>query len=139
LIISCRTIWIGCWCGRGELSGGVFGFPSLSFGDGAQQQDGSRWDVGITGCWAFPPVRAVLYGVDRLDAGLLKQLSNEFAAFGAVIIEGLVRPFAGDQDTSSGDAEVFGLVCFAFAASGRDGVSGALGLDAVAEPDRAAW
>jgi hypothetical protein len=71
------------------LSGGVFGFPSLSFGDGAQQQDGSRWDVGITGCWAFPPVRAVLHGVDRLDAGLLKQLPDECAAFSPVIVKGL--------------------------------------------------
>jgi hypothetical protein len=54
------------------LGGGVFGFPSLAFGDGVQEQDGPGWDVGIIGCWSFPPVRAVLYGVDWLDAGLFE-------------------------------------------------------------------
>ena len=75
----------------------------------------------------------------RLNTGLFKQLPNEFGAFGAVVVECFVRPFAGDQDTSSGDAQVLGLVCFAFAASGCDGVAGAVGLDAVEQPDGAAW
>ena len=73
-----------------------------------------------------------------VDAGLFEELPYECAAFGAVIIEGFVRPFAGDQDTSSGDAQVLGLVCFACAASRCDGVAGALGLDAVEQPEGAA-
>jgi hypothetical protein len=72
-----------------------------------------------------------------LDARLLKELPNEFAAFGAVVVEGFVGPFAGDQDAASGDAEVFGLVGFALAASRGHGVSGAFGLDAVEQPDGA--
>jgi hypothetical protein len=77
--------------------------------------------------------------VGRLDAGLFEELAYECAAFGAVIIQRLVRPFTGHQDTPSGDAQVLGLVCFAFAASGCDGVAGALGLDAVEQPEGAAW
>ena len=77
--------------------------------------------------------------VGWLDAGLLQQLPNKFTTLRAVITEGLVRPFAGDQDTSSGDAQVLGLVCLAFAPSGCDGAAGALGLDAVAQPEGATW
>jgi len=73
------------------LCGGVFGFPSLSFGDGVQQQNGSGWDVGVGGCGAFPLVGAVLGAVGGVDAGLLEELPNEFAAFGAVVIEGVER------------------------------------------------
>ena len=40
----CRAVIV-----RGELGGGVFGFPSLSFGDGLQQQDGTWWDSGSAG------------------------------------------------------------------------------------------
>jgi hypothetical protein len=71
------------------LGGGVFGFPSLSFGDGLQQQDGTGWDVGVGGCCAFPPVRPVFEAVAGLDARLLKELPNELAAFGAMVIESL--------------------------------------------------
>jgi hypothetical protein len=71
------------------LGSGVFGFPSLSFGDGLQQQHGSGWDVGVGGCGAFPLIRAVLRAVGGLDAGLLEELPNKFAAFGAVVVEGL--------------------------------------------------
>ena len=78
---------MGWLVARRELRGCVFSFPSLSFGDGAKEQEGPGWDVGITGCWSFPPIRPVLHGVDRLDAGLLEQLPNEFAVFGAVVIE----------------------------------------------------
>ena len=137
LIASCRTV-AGWWSVRGELGGGVFGFPSLSFGDGVQEQHGSGWDVGVGGCGAFPLVGPVLGAVGGLDAGGFEELPNEFAAFGAVVIQGLVRPFAGDQDAASGDAEVFGLVGLAFAASGCHGVAGALGLDAVEQPERTA-
>jgi hypothetical protein len=69
-----------------------------------------------------------------LDAGGLEELPNEFPAFCAVIIEGLVGPFSGDQHTASGDAQVFGLVGLAFAASWRHGVSGPFGLDSVEQP-----
>jgi hypothetical protein len=72
-----------------------------------------------------------------LDAGGLEELPNEFAAFGAMIIERFVGPFARDQDAAPGDAEVVGLVGFALAASRRHGVSGASGLDAVEQPDGA--
>jgi hypothetical protein len=129
----------GWWPGRGELRGGVFGFPSLAFSDGMQQQHRPWWHVGVGGGGAFPPVRSVVGAVGGLDAGGVEELPYEFAAFGSVIIQCLVGPFAGDQDASSGDAEVLGLVCFSFAVSGGDGVAGALGLDAVEQPEGAAW
>ncbi|PZS23059.1 MAG: hypothetical protein DLM60_03300, partial [Pseudonocardiales bacterium] len=129
LIAGCRTVFVGWWAVGGELGGGVFGFPSLSFGDGAKQQHGPGWDVGVSGVRAFPPVRPVLRAMRGLDADLFEELPNEFAAFGAVVIEGLVRPLPGHQNAPAGDAEVFGLVGFAFAASRCHGVSGALGLD----------
>jgi hypothetical protein len=99
----------------------------------------SGWDVGVGGGGAFPPVRSVVGGVGGVNASIVEELAYECAAFGAVIIEGFVRPFTGHQDTPSGDAEVFGLVGFAFAASGCHGVAGALGLDAVEQPEGAAW
>jgi hypothetical protein len=137
LIGSCRKSRTRWWAGRGELGGGVLGFPSQAFGDGMQQQDWSEWDVGIGGRGAFPQVRSILYAVCWLDTGLFQELPNELAPLGPVVPEGFVRPFAGDQDTPSGDPQVFRLVCFALAVSGCDGVSGALGLDAVEQPDGA--
>jgi hypothetical protein len=68
------------------LGGGVFGFPSLSFGDGMQQQHRSGWDVGVGRCGAFPQVWPVFGAVGGVDTGLLEELPNEFAAFGAVVI-----------------------------------------------------
>jgi hypothetical protein len=50
-----------------------------------------------------------------LDAGGLEELPNEFAAFGAVVVEGFVGPFA--QDAAPSDAEVFRSVGLALAAS----------------------
>lgn len=129
----------GRWPVRGELGGGVFSFPALSFSDGVQQQHRPGWHVGIGGGGTFPPVRSVVGAVGRLDAGLVEELPYEFAPFSAVIIKGFVRPFAGDQDTPSGDAQVLRPVCLALAASRGHGVAGTLGLDAVAQPDRAAW
>jgi hypothetical protein len=125
------------WVVSGELGGGVFGFPSLSLGDGVQQQDRSCWYVGVGGGGAFPQIGAVLGTVGGVDPGPLEELPNEFAAFGAVVLQGFVGPFAGDEDAASGDAEVFGFVGFAFAASGGHGVSGAVWLDSVEQPDRA--
>jgi hypothetical protein len=87
LIASCRTFVRWCVVG-GELGGGVFGFPSLSFGDGADEQCGAGWDVGVGGCGAFPLIRAVLRAVGGLNTGGLEELPNEFAAFGAVVCEG---------------------------------------------------
>ncbi len=118
------------------MRGGVFGFPSLSFGDGVQEQDGPGWDVGVGGCGAFPPVGAVLGAVGGLDAGLLEELPNECAAFGAVVIQALVGPLAGDQDATAGDAQVFGLVGLALAPPRGHGVPGAVGLDSVEQPHR---
>jgi hypothetical protein len=137
LITSCRKIWIEWWIGRGELGSGVFGFPSLSFGDGLQEQHGPGWDVEIGGCRTFPSVGPVVRAVAGLNAGLLKKLPNEFATFGAVIVEGLVGPLAGDEDAAAGDAQMVELVGFAFAPSGGHGVSGAFGLDAVEQPYQA--
>jgi hypothetical protein len=48
-----------------------------------------------------------LEAVGGLDADGLEELSNEFAAFGAVVVESFVGPFAGDQDAAPSDAEVF--------------------------------
>ena len=73
------------------MGGGVFGFPSLPFGDGVQEQDGSGWDVGVCGCGAFP----LVWAVGGLDAGLLEELPNEFAAFVAVVIQGAERLATG--------------------------------------------
>ena len=86
------------------MRGGVFGFPSLSFGDGVEEQQGSGWHVGVGGGGAFPLVWPVYGAVRGLDTGLLEELPNEFAAFGAVVIQSLVRPLAGDQDAAPGDA-----------------------------------
>jgi hypothetical protein len=72
-----------------------------------------------------------------LNAGSVEELPNKFATFGAVVIEGFVGPFAGDQDPASGDAEVLRLVGFSLAATWGHGVPCALGLDAVEQPDRA--
>ena len=68
---------------------------------------------------------------------MLEELPNEFAAFGAVILQRFVGPFPGDEDAASGDAEVFGLVGFALAPPGGHGVPGAVGLDSVEQPYRA--
>ena len=139
MIGSCRKIWIGRWAGRGELGGGVFGFPSLPFRDGVEQQDGPGRDVGVGGCGAFPQVRAVPRAVCGLDTGLFEQLPNKFATFGPVFVEGLVGPFTGDEDAASGDAQVFGFVGFALAVPGGHGVPGAVGLDSVEQPHRTPW
>jgi hypothetical protein len=74
-----------------------------------------------------------------LDADGFEELPNKIAALSPVVIEGLVGPFPGDQHATSGDAQVLGLVGFALAASGGDGVAGSFGLDSVEQPDRAAW
>lgn len=95
------------------MGGSVFGFPALPFGDGVQEQRGPGWDVGLAGCWSFPQVGAVLDAVGGSDAGVVEELPNEGGALGAVVVEGLAGPRAGDQDAAAGDAEVFGLVCLA--------------------------
>ena len=76
-----------------QEGGGVFGFPSLSFGDGVQQQDGPWWYVGVCGCGPFPEVRAVLGAVSGLDASLFKELPNKFSALGAVVSRVLLDHF----------------------------------------------
>ena len=84
---------------------------------------------------ATPPSRRS--GPWALNAGGLEELPNERATFGPVVIQGLVRPFAGYQDAPPGDAEVFGFVGLALALPGCHGVSGAVGLDAIEQPHRA--
>jgi hypothetical protein len=74
-----------------------------------------------------------------LYAGLFQELSNECAAFGAVIVEGFVGPFPGDEDAAPGDAKVFDFVGVAFASSGCHGVPGAFRLDSVEQPYRTPW
>jgi hypothetical protein len=39
-----------------------------------------------------------------LDTGGFDELPNEFAAFGAVVIQALVGPLAGHEDATAGDA-----------------------------------
>jgi hypothetical protein len=75
--------------GSGELGGGVFGFPSLSFRDGLQEQEGSGWDVGVGRSGAFPHVGTVLGAVGGLDAHGFKELPNKRAALGPVVVKGL--------------------------------------------------
>jgi hypothetical protein len=116
------------------LGGGVFGFPSWSFGDGVEKQHGPGWHVGIIGCWSFPAVWPILHTVAGLDAGLFEKLPNKFTAFGSVIVEGLVRPFAGDQNAPSGNTQVLEFVSVSFAPAGSHGVAGAFGLDSVQKP-----
>ena len=95
---------VGWWVAGGELGGGVFGFPSLSFGDGEQEQKWPGWDVGVGGCRAFLLVWPVLGTVAGLNAGLFEELANEFPTFGAVILERLVGPLSRDQHPAPGNA-----------------------------------
>ena len=59
-------------------------------------------------------------------------------AVAAVVGEGLARPFAGDQDPATGVAEMLTAVGLALARPGPQASPGVLGLDAVAQPVRAA-
>jgi hypothetical protein len=77
LIAGCRTVSVGWWLATGELGGGVFGFPSLSFSDGVQQQHRPGWHVGVGGCGAFPHVRTALGAVRGLNASCFEKLPNE--------------------------------------------------------------
>jgi hypothetical protein len=82
-------VCVGWWSGRGELGGGVVGFPSLSFGDGSKEQHGPWWYVGVGGGGAFPLVGPVVGSVGGVDAGGVKELPNKFATLSAVVIQGL--------------------------------------------------
>jgi len=70
------------------ISGGVFGFPSLSLSDGLQEQDGPGWNVGIVRHGTLPLVGTVSRTVSRLDTHVPEKLPNEFTALGPVIIQG---------------------------------------------------
>jgi hypothetical protein len=89
LIVGCRTV-IERRIAGGELRGGVFGFPSLAFGDGMEKQHRPGWHVGVGGCGAFPQVRAVLRTAGGLDADLFQQLPNKLATISPVIIKRVV-------------------------------------------------
>jgi hypothetical protein len=71
LITNCRVYFVW-WTVGGELGGGVFGFPSLSFGDGMQEQQGPGWDVGVCGCRTFPEIGPVLGTISGSDAGIVQ-------------------------------------------------------------------
>jgi hypothetical protein len=75
-----------------------------------QEQRGSGGHVRVSGAGAFPLERPVVNGIAGADASPVEELPNEGGAFGAVVVEGLVRPFPGDEDAAAGDAEVFRLV-----------------------------
>src|SRR5262249_11942777 len=76
LIVDC---WIAArwWVAGGELGCGVFGFPSLSFCDGVEEQYGPGWHVGVSGCGSLPPIRPVLHSMAGLDADGVEELPNE--------------------------------------------------------------
>ena len=76
------------WFAKGELGGGVFGFPSLSFSDGLQQQHRPRWHVRVVGCGAFPLVGPIAGTVRGLDTDAFEELPNECATLGPVVIQG---------------------------------------------------
>jgi hypothetical protein len=67
------------WCAAGgELSGGAFGFPSLSFGDGLQKQYGRGGMLGsVVG--AFLLVRLVLRPWAGWMLACCKDVANPFA------------------------------------------------------------
>jgi hypothetical protein len=136
LITGGRTVVVGWWAVGGELGGGVFGFPSLSFRHGFQEQQGPGRDVGVGGCRAFPQVRPVLEAVGGLDPRLLEQLPNKFAAFGSVVIQAFVGPLARDQHAAPSNTQMLEAVSFALAAPGRQGVPSTLGLDPIQQPHR---
>ena len=75
------------------MCGRVFGFPSLPFGNGVQQQHRLGWHIGIGRYSAFPPVGTVFGTVAGLNVGGLEELTNGFAAFDAVVIESLFDHF----------------------------------------------
>jgi hypothetical protein len=93
LIARCRTV--AGWFTDSQLRGDVFGVPSLSFGDGVQQQHGPRWHVGIRGCRAFPHITPVLRAVRGPDTDSFEELPNKRAALGSVVIQRLVRYGSG--------------------------------------------
>jgi hypothetical protein len=113
------------------LCSGVLGFPSLPLGDGAQQQDRPRWDVGISRSSALPLIGPITGAVCRVNTSLFKELPNEFAAFISVVVEGFVGPLPGDEHAPPGDAEVLGLVSLALTPPGSHRIPGAFGLDTV--------
>ena len=97
----------------------------------------SRWVGGMwsgsAGVTRSQRVGAAVVGCRKIEHG-----HEPGFAVGAVVGEGLAGPFAGDQDAASGVAEVLVAVGFAPAQAGDQVRAGVLGLDAVAEPVRAA-
>src|ERR1700760_651308 len=97
---SCRKLW--AWrpeacAAPGFCEGGV---PVLAVGDDVEEAAGVFHVVGVVGGDGFPGVLAGVGG------GLAEGFEEPLTAVGAVVGEGFAGPFAGDQDTASGVAEV---------------------------------
>jgi hypothetical protein len=88
--------------------------------------------VGVAGGDGCPGVTRGV-GVRDAEGG-----EEPLLAVGAVVGEGLAGPFAGDQDAAPGVAEVFAAMSLAPAVPRPQAWPGILGLDAVAQPVRAA-
>ena len=95
----------------------------------------TRYVVGVGGGDALPGVAA------GLSCRKIRQAEHGHEpglAFHAMIGQGFAGPAAGDQDATAGVAEVGAAVCFAAAVAGPHTGLRVLGVDAVAEPVRAA-
>jgi hypothetical protein len=97
-----------------------------------QQPVSCRKIIGVAGVDALPLVVSALLGGRQVEHG-----GEPGFAVGAVVGKGLAGPFAGDQDSSAGVAEVLGSVRLTLAQAGYQAGPGVLGLDAVPEPVRA--
>jgi hypothetical protein len=86
---------------------GERGVPALPVGDDMQQPLDVRHVVGVPGGDGLPRVAGGV-GCREAEGG-----QEPVAAIGAVVGEGLARPFARDEDPPSGVAEVLAAVGFA--------------------------
>ena len=78
------------------------------------------------------------FGLGGDDPGLSEGFADDGGAVGPVLGQGLAGPLAGDQDAAAAEAEVLPVVRLRVAPAGSQAGAGVLGLDAVAEPVRAA-
>ena len=90
-------------------------------GDGVQEAPGGWQVVVVAGLDGFPPV------VGGVGCRKIEHLHEPGFAVAAVVGEGLAGPFAGDQDSPPGVAEVLAAMCLAFAGAGTRRGRGFLG------------
>ena len=141
--VGCRTVVHSPSRGLGLV---VLGAPALPFGDGARAAPGCRWwgRVGrrSTRTGAARPGRARRRPSVRSRGRRCRPRQQGFAddggPVGPVLGEGLAGPLAGDQDAAAAEAEVLPVVRLDGAAAGDQAGAGLVGLDAVAQPVRAA-